>query len=282
VCSVTCGFTVDLCARSFYGTIDSKIYLSNTTTTLITHTVQSYHSTKLMFMTPEEAATNGSKKNTPKITVSKNGPYLVSGGVPILKQIITVDSEGTPVEWREGTKYSTKESCALCRCGESKNKPFCDGTHVKVGFDGAEKASSESYLDKPNEIDGPTLKLTDVKELCASARFCHRAGGIWHLVPKSDNPQASQIACEEAHDCPSGRLLIKNKKTQQVIEPKFEPSIGLVEDPAIGVSGPLWVRGCIPVESTTGKTYKIRNRVTLCRCGKSANKPFCDSSHYPE
>lgn len=235
-----------------------------------------------MRMPPEEAATNDSKKNAPKITVSKNGPYLVSGRVPILKQVITVDSEGTPIEWREDTKYTTKENCALCRCGESKNKPFCDGTHVKVGFEGAETASSESYLDKPDAIDGPTLKLTDVKELCASARFCHRADGIWNLVPKSDNPKASRIACEEARDCPSGRLIIKNKKTQQVIEPKFEPSIGLIEDPAVGVSGPLWVRGCIPVESATGKTYKIRNRVTLCRCGKSANKPFCDSSHYPE
>jgi CDGSH-type Zn-finger protein len=236
----------------------------------------------LMCMSPEEATINDSKKNAPKITVSNNGPYLVSGEVPVLKQVITVDSEGTPIEWREDEKYTTKKNCALCRCGDSKNKPFCDGTHVKVGFNGAERASSESYFEKPYEIDGPTLKLTDVKELCASARFCHRAGGIWNLVPKSDDPEASRIACEEVRNCPSGRLLIKNKKTQHVIEPKFEPSIGLIEDPAVGVSGPLWVRGCIPIESAAGKTYKIRNRVTLCRCGKSANKPFCDSSHYPE
>jgi CDGSH-type Zn-finger protein len=42
------------------------------------------------------------------------------------------------------------------------------------------------------------------------------------------------------------------------------------------------VRGEIPIQSADGKIYRIRNRVTLCRCGKSLNKPFCDSSHYPE
>ena len=48
--------------------------------------------------------------------------------------------------------------------------------------------------------------------------------------------------------------------------------------PAAGEHGPLWVRGGIPVMSADGKPYAIRNRVTLCRCGKSGNKPFCDGS----
>jgi CDGSH-type Zn-finger protein len=59
----------------------------------------------------------------------------------------------------------------------------------------------------------------------------------------------------------------------------FEPSIGVVEDPQIGVSGPLWVRGGIQVEAADGTPYEVRNRVTLCRCGASQNKPFCDGSH---
>jgi hypothetical protein len=87
---------------------------------------------------------------------------------------------------------------------------------------------------------------------------------------------------EEAADCPSGRLVIYDKKTGKPIEPTFEPSIALVEDPNIKVSGPLWVRGGIPIKSSDGTLYETRNRVTLCRCGKSQNKPFCDSSHYPE
>jgi len=217
-----------------------------------------------------------------KIQVSKNGPYLVSAGVPILKQTIICDSEGTSFEWRVETKYPLQEKCALCRCGQSKNKPFCDGAHVKVGFDGTETAGQEEYLNEAIEIDGPAAKLTDIEVLCASARFCHRAGGIWSLIPQSGEPEAKRIAIEEACDCPSGRLVVWDKKAKKTIEPDFEKSIALVEDPWVGVIGPIWVRGGIPVESVEGKAYRVRNRVTLCRCGKSSNKPFCDSSHYPE
>jgi hypothetical protein len=76
--------------------------------------------------------------------------------------------------------------------------------------------------------------------------------------------------------------VVHGKKSKKVLEPKLEQSLGLIEDPQMGVSGPIWVRGGMPVESISGKMYKVRNRVTLCRCGKSSNKPFCDSSHYPE
>lgn len=217
-----------------------------------------------------------------KIKVSKNGPYLVSGGIPLVKQIIGTDTLGIPNEWRAGDRYPSHEDCALCRCGQSRNKPFCDGTHIRVNFDGNETASREPYLDQAKEIDGPALKLTDAEDFCASARFCHRAGEIWNLIPKSDNPEAKKIAIGEAGDCPSGRLVVWDKETKNALEPDFERSIGLVEDPQVGVSGPIWVRGGIPIESADGKTYEIRNRVTLCRCGKSSNKPFCDSSHYPE
>jgi CDGSH-type Zn-finger protein len=222
------------------------------------------------------------KNDTTKIKVSKNGPYIVSGEIPIQRQIIVAESDGTATEWQPSTKYSRQKTCSFCRCGQSKNKPFCDGTHAKTGFDGTETADDEAYLNQPKEIDGPTLKLEDYEDICASARFCHRAGGIWKLVPKSDDPENKQTVIEENCDCPSGRLVISDKETGIRIEPSLPKSIGLIEDPAMGVSGPIWVRGGIPVESYDGKTYKIRNRVTLCRCGKSANKPFCDSSHYPE
>jgi len=217
-----------------------------------------------------------------RIKVSKNGPYIVSGGIRLAEQIVITNSEGDPCEWREGNKYQPQENYALCRCGQSKNKPFCDGTHVRVNFDGAETASREPYLKQAEEIDGPALKLTDAESLCASARFCHRAGGTWNLTMQSDNPNARKIAIEEAGDCPAGRLVVWDKKTRKAVEPVFEQSIGLVEDPQAGVSGPIWVRGGIPVESAEGNIYEIRNRVTLCRCGKSSNKPFCDSSHIQE
>ncbi|GEM_PF-1172707 len=57
------------------------------------------------------------------------------------------------------------------------------------------------------------------------------------------------------------------------------PSIGLIEDPVEACSGPLWVRGGVRVISADGFQYEIRNRVTLCRCSASRNKPFCDGSH---
>jgi CDGSH-type Zn-finger protein len=217
-----------------------------------------------------------------KIKVSKNGPYLVPGAVPISEKIITPNAEGVPTEWRTGTKYPSQDKCGLCRCGRSKNKPFCDGTHSKINFDGTETAGQEPYLKQANVMEGPTLKLTDAVDLCASARFCHRAGGIWNLVPQSDRKEDRRIAIEESCDCPSGRLVVWDTKTKQAFEPNLEKSIGLIEDPQMGCSGPIWVRGGIPVESAEGKTYEIRNRITLCRCGKSKNKPFCDSSHYPE
>ena len=83
----------------------------------------------------------------------------------------------------------------------------------------------------------------------------------------------------EANHCPAGRLVIHDKTTGKEIEEPLEPSIGMGEDPAMGCSGPLWVRGGIPIESANGKKYETRNRVTLCRCGASHNKPFCNGSH---
>jgi len=217
-----------------------------------------------------------------KIEVSKNGPYLVSGKIPISEQIITVGEDGIPVEWRESKTYPAKEKCGLCRCGQSKSKPYCDGSHAKNNFDGTETASNEPYLQKAKVLDGPEIKLTDAEDLCASARFCHRAGDIWNLIPKSDYPKAKQVAIEESCDCPSGRLVVWDKKTSQPIEPSLKKSIGLIEDPQLSCSGPIWVRGSIPIKSANGLVYEVRNRVTLCRCGKSALKPFCDSSHFPE
>ncbi len=221
-------------------------------------------------------------KMVKKVKVTENGPYLVSGEIPVAEQIVIADKDGTAVEWQEGKKYPVQKIVSLCRCGQSNNKPFCDATHKKINFNGAETASFAPCLDGAKEIDGPALKLADVEDLCASACFCHRAGGIWSLIPKSNIPKTKKIAIEETCDCPSGRLNLMDNETKKMIEPKFTPSIGIIEDPEDGISGPIWLRGSIPIESAKGKTYEVRNRVTLCRCGKSNNKPFCDSSHYPE
>jgi Fe-S-cluster formation regulator IscX/YfhJ len=134
-------------------------------------------------------------------------------------------------------------------------------------------------MSEAGELDGPAMRLTDAEPLCAYVRFCDSHGQVWNLVEQTDDPQAREDFVHEATHCPSGRLVAWDKQTGEAIEPSIEPSIGLVEDRAIGASGPLWVRGGIPIESADGRRYEVRNRVTLCRCGASSSKPFCDGSH---
>lgn len=214
-----------------------------------------------------------------RISVSKDGPYIVSGDVPIAEQTIGVDKDGNSVKWIEGKKFPCKGSCALCRCGHSTNKPFCSGKHAEIKFKGEETANNIPYNKKAEIIDGKDILLKDVNEFCASARFCDPDDGTWELTKKSEIKECRNKAIQQACDCPSGRLVICDKKTGKDIEPKFEKSIGIVEDPSKKASGPLWIRGEIPIESAKGDEYEVRNRVTLCRCGKSRNKPFCDGCH---
>jgi len=214
-----------------------------------------------------------------KVTITENGPYLVTGGVPLVRLEIVTNEAGESVAWREIGRVPAPSAYLLCRCGHSKTKPFCDSAHVAIGFDGTETADRTSYLDSAADIDGPGVLLHDARHLCAEARFCDRAGGLWNLVAECDDAETRALAEEEAMLCPSGRYVICDAETNTEREPDFEPSIALVGDPSLGVSGPLWVRGGIPVVSADGTPYEVRNRVTLCRCGQSTNKPFCDGSH---
>jgi len=213
-----------------------------------------------------------------RITVSENGPYRVTGSVPLAVETILAEAEGNSVDWHHGPSLETPAEYSLCRCGQSADKPFCDSSHERVGFDGTETASREPYLEQADEEDGPGVVLTDAEPLCAYARFCDVAGSIWRLVQRSDADSVS-MAVREATRCPSGRLVVWDRSTKEPFELGVEPSIGLVEDPSAGVSGPLWVRGGIPIVAADGTLYETRNRVTLCRCGRSQNKPFCDGTH---
>ena len=216
-------------------------------------------------------------KNT-KIKVTKNGPYLVTGGIPLLRMIIENNSYGEPCIWREVERWPQRESYALCRCGKSVNKPYCDDSHTLQRFNGTETANSELYLENVKEYLGPELKLTDKRELCVHAAFCARDAGIRNLTVYSDRPGFKEIAIEEAANCPSGRLVVWDKQGNP-IEPYYEPSI-VVTEHEDGFPGPLWIRGEVEIESVDGIIYAKRNRVTLCRCGKSLNKPLCDGSHF--
>jgi CDGSH-type Zn-finger protein len=218
-------------------------------------------------------------KGEPAVAVTKNGPYLVTGGVPLAKQTIVADREGGSHEWQQGAAFPAQESYALCRCGHSANKPFCDGTHKKIGFDGTETASRKPYREQAELMEGPALSLMDAEALCAFARFCDPNGKVWNQVERTDEAKVHTLFVRQVNNCPSGRLVAWERSTGKPIENSLPVSIGVIEDPPEGVSGPLWLRGGIPVTSADGFAYEVRNRVTLCRCGASKNKPFCDGSH---
>jgi CDGSH-type Zn-finger protein len=215
------------------------------------------------------------------ITIAKNGPYIVRGSVPLSVQSIGVNDEGEAVKWVETGQYPLKSVYSLCRCGRSKKHPFCDGSHAQNGFDGTETAERQPIVELSKTYDGPDMYLTDAKCFCALARFCDPHGGVWNQVKMSDDPEIRAVFLQEVWDCPAGRLVAWDKQTGRAIEPHFEPSIVLIEDPKMKCSGPIWVRGGIPVIGADGFPYETRNRVTLCRCGASSNKPFCDASHLP-
>ena len=132
-----------------------------------------------------EYSIEDSRMKNCKVVVSRDGPYLVSGNLPVAEKIIVSDVEGNPVKWGEGRHYPDQEKYDLCRCGKSANKPYCDKTHTKIVFDGTETAIRKEYAEQAHTITGPGLVLTDAHAFCAAARFCHRAGGVWKLTENS-------------------------------------------------------------------------------------------------
>lgn len=214
-----------------------------------------------------------------RISVTKDGPYLVTGGIPVAKAVIGTNADGESWEWIEEESFEAGATFALCRCGHTGNAPFCDGSHVTVGFDGTETASREPYDVQKVVLNGPGLTLEDARDFCAGARFCDAVQDVWDAIETSDAPDTRDRIIGQVGRCPSGRLVAIDKATGEAIEPSLQPSIGVVEDPSAGCSGPLWVRGGVEIQSHGGEAYEARNRVTLCRCGQSANKPFCDGTH---
>ncbi|MDQ1279523.1 MAG: hypothetical protein QG670_785 [Thermoproteota archaeon] len=214
-----------------------------------------------------------------RVTVNMNGPYTVYGNLPLNVKEIIRNSAGEASGWSVIRRYPNQRIYTLCRCGKSRSKPFCDGTHDKKGFDEAETASLKRYFEQAEIEEALGISLADVQSLCAASRFCHGAGGIWNLLEKSGDPKIRKIIVEEACNCASGRLVAIDKQSQKPIEPLLEKAISLVEDPIEGISGPIRLEGGVELVSHDGKQYETRNRITICRCGKSKNKPFCDSTH---
>lgn len=212
------------------------------------------------------------------ITVTLDGHYKVTGKPTLQQAIIETDAHGVSQSYGKGKTFESKDPMFLCRCGHSKHKPFCDGSHETSGENLTETASFEPLLKDAQEIDGPTLVLTDNEKYCAFGRFCDEGQRIWNEVQLAGASHEAATKHSTSH-CPGGRLMVWDKASKQPIEPAEPPTLNLIEGPAQDCSGGIMVRGGIRVISSSGESYEVRNRQALCRCGKSSNKPFCDGTH---
>ncbi|WP_447641748.1 MULTISPECIES: CDGSH iron-sulfur domain-containing protein [Chitinophagaceae] len=232
---------------------------------------------------PNLSIQTGTKVNNKDIyiEIQQDGPYVLHGKAVLTLQYIVPNQEGTSIAYQEGKTFKVAEATTLCRCSLSKHKPYCDGSHhtaAQKGVNLRETATFAPSLKTAEIIEGPVVSLTDDEKLCAFARFCDNGKRIWNQV-EGGTPQDVELSVTMAHLCPSGRLIVWDDRDNTPIESQQEPQIGLIEDIANRFSGPIFLNGGIPVQSANGQFYEVRNRQTLCRCGQSSNKPFCDGTH---
>lgn len=212
------------------------------------------------------------------ITIVKDGPYIVKGAVPLGEDALVAAPEGDHMQYNRVRNYEVGGEYHLCRCGASAHKPFCDGAHEAAGFDGAETASRAPFDERADVYEGDALRLLDDNR-CAFARLCHRReGDVWQLTEKGGSELAQEAVAASWH-CPTGRLEHHDRATGEVCEQTFEPSLVILQDTQKHASGPIFVRGGIPLVGANGHEYERRNRYALCRCGSSTDKPFCDAKH---
>ena len=209
-----------------------------------------------------------------KITVRPDGPYIVRGGIPLVRKKQIMSEHGEPLDWQKENDLSTEDVYRLCRCGQSSNKPFCDGTHTKIEFDGSETADTGPVAGRTVNHEGENIVIKDDRSLCDHSGFCgNRLTNVWKMVKTSDDPQVRTQIRAMVDKCPSGALSYALAADSEVVEPDLPIEIAVVPD------GPLWITGGIPVERSDWQPLETRNRVTLCRCGASKKKPLCDGTH---
>lgn len=208
---------------------------------------------------------------TPAITASPNGPLIVSGRVPLYRRRSVQSEHGEPLAWETTAQLPERGRYALCRCGHSGMKPYCDGTHSVKGFE-ADDTASGTYDDRSSTLGGTGLTVRDDRSICVHAGFCGtRITNIWEQVANTEDSTVRLQVIGMVERCPSGALTYRFDGED--VEPILAKAITVTDD------GPLWVTGGIPVTTSDGSQLETRNRVTLCRCGSSSNKPLCDGSH---
>ena len=196
----------------------------------------------------------------PVITPAPNGPYLVT--------------DLTDLSNQKG-KVATKPKLALCRCGGSANKPFCDGTHAKNGFSSDKQEGRVE--DKLDTYRGRAVEIHDNRGTCAHAGYC--TDGRPSVFKLNEEPwidpegaEAEEIK-ETINHCPSGALSYSQGGVHKTVRPG-EPKI------FIAPNGPYVVSGGPELAGTERLKGASQEHWTMCRCGGSKNKPFCDGTHW--
>jgi CDGSH-type Zn-finger protein len=198
---------------------------------------------------------------SPSIVPSENGPPLVSG----LERL----------QWSDGVAVTTRPTLALCRCGASKNKPFCDGSHKAIGFTSA--WSKDRTPDGATEYPGAQITVLFNRLLCSASEKCaknlpevFRKGEKPWIVP--DGADAQRII-EVIRQCSSGalRYAVAGRIGSH---PPRAPVIRIARD------GPYEYEGGVGLSAVAWCEGASQDRFALCRCGQSKNKPFCDGSHH--
>lgn len=202
-----------------------------------------------------------SRVKRPTIEERDGGPLIVS----MLPALTDAD----------GSALATRPVMALCRCGASKNKPFCDGSHSKIGFDSA--PSDERSPDEVLSYEGKEISVHYNRLLCSHAAECGRRQKAafdssrqpW-IIP--DNAPKDAIM-EVVEACPSGAL--RFSVSGSVPEHAHVDGTGIT----VERDGPFRVSG-IPLAGSRQAQGASPDKYVLCRCGASRNKPFCDGTHY--
>jgi CDGSH-type Zn-finger protein len=163
------------------------------------------------------------------INVRKDGPYVVEGLVPLARKSIVYSEWGEPLTWRKDATIPTDQRYRLCRCGQSARKPFCDGTHARVGFDGSETAPTAPSNERRERRQGAHVALTDDQLLCAHAGFCvNRVEKVWQMIDRTEDSQVRFQLMQMVERCPSGRLAYELEEGP--LEPDLPQGIAVTKD----------------------------------------------------
>ena len=203
------------------------------------------------------------------IQASRNGPYLVTNA----------DSLQT---WL-GESIPARPQMALCRCGGSAIKPFCDGTHTRIGFSGAK--APDRVPDRRDTYVGAQVTVFDNRGICQHSGFCtDNLAAVFHQgqEPFVDPNGAQREAIIAAvKKCPSGALsyALDGVERRAAVDQDRAPTIMVSKD------GPYRITGGIALNDEQGADEpraqgSSREHYALCRCGQSKNKPFCSGMHW--